>query len=323
MGYLYALLASLLFGLNGSTTKLIVESGISPAQLTFIRVTTIAVLSGVILAFTNRQAFRISRRQLLVMVFLGIAGVALIQWFYALAISLLPVGIALMFEYSGILLVAIAARFLFKERVKPRIWVAIAAVLIGMAIVAQVWASSLNGLGVVFGVLAALCLAVYFVVGERQVTTSSPLAVSFWSMLFASGFWLVFSSWWTIDPGILDQPISLGGSLEGISAPLWGLLLWNGVFGSFAPYLLSFMALGRLTATAAGIVSASEVVFAFAFAFLWLGETLNSVQTIGAVLVLVGIVVAQTARANKVVDLDLASQHLALHDRVPPDGRVH
>lgn len=322
MGYLYALLASLLFGLNGSTTKLIVESGISPAQLTFVRVTTIAVLAGAILLFTNRQAFRISRRQLLVMAFLGIAGVALIQWFYALAISLLPVGIALMFEYSGILLVAIAARFLFKERVKPRIWVAIAAVLVGMAIVAQVWASTLNGLGVVFGILAALCLAVYFLVGERQVTTTSPLVVSFWSMLFASGFWLLFSSWWEIDPALLGHPIALGGSLDELTAPLWGLLLWNGVFGSFAPYLLSFMALGRLTATAAGIVSASEVIFAFAFAFLWLGETLNSVQAIGAVLVLIGIVVAQTARVNKVVDLDLASQHLALHDRQPPDGRL-
>jgi drug/metabolite transporter (DMT)-like permease len=297
--------------LNGSTTKLIVGSGISPAQLTFWRVCTITLLAGVILLFTNRHAFRISGRQLLVMAVLGIAGVALIQWFYALAISLLPVGIALMFEYSGILLVAIIARFLFKERVKPRIWGAIAAVLVGMAIVAQVWASTLNGLGVLFGILAAICLAVYFLVGERQVTSTSPLAVSFWSMLFASAFWLIFSSWWTIDPGTLTEQIPLGGSLEAWAVPLWSLLLWNGVFGSFAPYLLSFMALARLTATAAGIVSASEVIFAFAFAFLWLGESLDTVQIIGAVLVLIGIVVAQTARANKVVDLDLASQHLA------------
>ena len=316
MGYLYALLASVLFGLNGSTTKLIVEAGITPAQLTFARVCMIAVLSGAILLVTNRRAFRISRRQLLVMAVLGVAGVALIQWFYALAISLLPVGIALMFEYSGILLVAVVARFLFKERVKPRIWGAIAAVLVGMAVVAQVWASPLNGLGVVYGILAAVCLAVYFLIGERQVTSTSPLVVSFWSMLFASAFWLVFSGWWTIDPSALTVRVPLGGSLDAYAAPLWSLVLWNGVFGSFAPYLLSFMALARLTATAAGIVSASEVIFAFAFAFLWLGESLDTVQIIGAVLVLIGIVVAQTARANKVIDLDLASQHLAGSQRI-------
>ncbi len=312
MGYLLALLASLLFGLNGSTTKVIVEAGISPAQLTFFRVTVIAVLAGATLLITNRRAFRISGRQVLVMAVLGVAGVALIQWFYAVAISLLPVGIALMLEYSGVLLIALVARFIFKERVKPRIWGAIGAVLVGMAIVAQVWASPLDGLGVVAGILAAICLAVYFLVGERQVTSTSPLVVCFWSMLFASAFWLIFSAWWRVDPSLLVEQTALGGTFDGVEFPLWTVLLWNGIAGSFAPYLLSYMALSRLTATAAGIVSASEVIFAFTFAYFWLGETLGAVQIVGAALVLAGIVTAQTARANKAVDLNLTSQELAL-----------
>ncbi|TFC15223.1 DMT family transporter [Cryobacterium algoritolerans] len=312
MGYLYALLASLLFGLNGSTTKVIVEAGLSPAQLTFFRVTIIAVLAGILLFLTNRRAFRIGRRQVAVMALLGVAGVALIQWFYAVAISLLPVGIALMLEYSGVLLVALFARFVLKERVKPRIWLAIGGVLVGMAVVAQIWASTLSPLGVLAGVAAAICLAVYFLVGERQVASSSPLVVSFWSMLFASGFWLVFSAWWQVEPQTLAQQVPLHGNLGALAVPLWLLVLWNGIVGSFAPYLLSYMALGRLTATAAGIVSASEVLFAFGFAFLWLGESLDAVQVAGVVLVLGGIAVAQTARVNKVVDLDLASQDLAL-----------
>lgn len=312
MGYFYALLASLLFGLNGSTTKVIVEAGLSPAQLTFFRVTLIALLSGGVLLVTNRAAFRIDRRQLAVMALLGVAGVALMQWFYALAISLLPVGIALMLEYSGVLLIAVVARFVFKERVKPRIWWAIACVLIGMAVVAEVWASTLSAPGVLAGILAAVCLAVYFLVGEHQVSSSSPLAVSFWSMLFASGFWLLFSAWWQIDPALLVRSTDLSGNLSAVSVPLWGVLLWNGLFGSFVPYLLSYMALARLTATAAGVVSASEVVFALAVAFLWLGESLSGVQQVGAALVLVGIVVAQTARANKAVDLDLASLDVGL-----------
>jgi drug/metabolite transporter (DMT)-like permease len=314
VGYLLALLASLLFGLNGSTTKVIVEAGISPAQLTFIRVTVIAVLAGLTLLATNRAAFRLNRRQLLVMIVLGVAGVALIQWFYAVAISLLPVGIALMLEYSGVLLIALVARFFFKEKVKPRIWGAIGAVLIGMAIVAQIWASPLNELGVLAGILAAICLAVYFLVGERQVASTSALAVCFWSMLFASAFWVIFSGWWQIDPSLLVEQRNLGGRLDDVTLPLWLVLLWNGIAGSFAPYLLSYMALSRLTATAAGIVSASEVIFAFLFAYLWLGETLDTVQILGAALVLAGIVTAQTARANKAVDLNLTSQDLT---RIP------
>jgi drug/metabolite transporter (DMT)-like permease len=62
-------------------------------------------------------------------------------------------------------------------------------------------------------------------------------------------------------------------------------------------------------------VSASEVIFAFVFAFLWLNETLDAVQMLGAAIVLAGIVVAQTARANKAVDLDLASRDIAIAAR--------
>ena len=36
--------------------------------------------------------------------------------------------------------------------------------------------------------------------------------------------------------------------------------------------------------------------------WLWLGESLNLVQIIGAAIVLVGIILTQTARVNKVID---------------------
>jgi drug/metabolite transporter (DMT)-like permease len=62
-----------------------------------------------------------------------------------------------------------------------------------------------------------------------------------------------------------------------------------------------------LKSTSAGIVASSEVIFAFVVAWLWLNETLTSVQLVGAAIVAVGIVLAQTARPGKVVDLDLAT----------------
>ncbi|KQX07141.1 MULTISPECIES: DMT family transporter [unclassified Leifsonia] len=311
MGYLYALVAALLFGMNGSVTKVIVEAGITPAQLTFWRVASVTVIAGAILLVTNRRAFRITPRQLAVMAALGIFGVALLQWTYAVAVSLLPVGIALLLEYLAVLAVAVIARAVFKERVKPRIWAAIALVLIGLAVVAQIGQSTLNIVGVAFALAAAATLTVYFVVGERQVGATSPLAVGFWSMGFAAVFWGVLSGWWEVDPALLGSTVSLGGNLAGLSVPLAIPLLWNAVLGSFAPFLLSLLALKHLTATAAGITASSEVLFAFGVAWLWLGETLTVVQLLGVALVTVGIVLAQTARAGKVLDADLATGTLA------------
>ena len=318
MGYLFAVLAALLFGMNGSVTKVIIEAGVTPAQLTFFRVVTVFAIAGVSLAIGHRAAFRITPRQIAVMAVLGIAGVALLQWTYAVAISLLPVGIALLLEYLAVLAVAVIARVFFRERVKARLWVAIGLVLVGLALVAQLGAGGdLSVVGVLFGLAAAATLTLYFLVGERQVTATSPMAVAFWSMGFASLFWACFSGWWEFDPALFIEPVSLGGTLDAVVVPLWALLAWNGILGSFAPFLLSFLALKHLRATAAGIAASAEVLFAFAVAWLWLGEGLGSLQLAGALLVLVAIVLAQTARAAGVADADLATQSMATRTSLP------
>ena len=306
MGYVYALLAALLFGANGSVTKVIIEAGITPTQLTQFRVLGTAVIAGVILLVIDRGAFRMSRRQFGVMAVLGVAGVAVLQASYAFAIQLLPVGIALLIEYLAVLLVAVIAFFFLKERVKARLWIAIACVLVGLAVVAQIWASTLNPFGVLMGLVAAASLTLYFIVGERQVGATSPLAVAFWTTSFASVFWAFFSGWWTLEPASLVQTVSLSGNLDAVLLPLWAPLAWCVVLGSFAPFLLSFLALKHLSATAAGVVASSEVIFAFLVAWLWLGESLNTIQLLGAAVVLAGIILAQTAREGKVVDADLA-----------------
>ncbi len=317
MGYIYALLSALLFGANGSVTKVVIEAGLTPAQQTFFRVAAAALIAGVWLAFTHRAAFRVTGKQLVVFAVLGIGGVALLQWFYATAVSLLPVGIALLLEYLAVLFVAVIARVFFAEKVKPRLWVAIALVLIGLALVAQIWASTLDPFGVLMGLLAAAALTLYFLLGERQVARTSPMTVAFWSMGFAALFWLLFSNWWQIDPELFVTPFSLGGALEAVVVPLWIPLIWNTVLGSFAPFLLSFLALKHLSATVAGIASSSEVIFAFVFAWLWLGEKLDALQLVGVAIVLLAIMLAQTARHSKTVDADLAILSLATTGSTP------
>lgn len=306
MGYLFSLIGALLFGANGSVTKVVIEGGLTPLQLTQFRVVGCCLISGAVLFVVDRSAFRVTRRQLLVMAVLGVFGVAILQASYAAAIELLPVGIALLFEYTGVLFVALIAYFFLHEQVRARLWIAIVCVLVGLAVVAQVWASSLNPLGIVLALVAAASLALYFLVGERQVGATSPLAVAFWTMGFAAVFWTFLSGWWSIAPESLVAPVSLSGNLAAVVVPLWVPLAWNVVVGTFLAFMFSLLALRRLTATAAGITASSEVIFAFLVAWLWLGEGLGVVQLLGAAVVLAGIVLAQTARANKVVDPDLA-----------------
>lgn len=306
MGYVYALCAALLFGTNGSVTKVVIDAGLEPAQLTLFRVGGTAAIAAIVLLFANRGAFRVTWRQLGLLVILGIAGVALLQFTYAVAISILPVGITLLIEYTAVLMVALVAFLFLHEKVRARLWVAIGFVLVGLAVVAQIWASELVPFGVLMAFSAAVCLAIYFLLGEREVGKTSPMAVAFWTMSTSAVFWAVFSGWWNIDPATFTTPVSLSGNLAQVELPLLVPLLWNVLMGSFLPFFLSLLALKHLTATAAGIVASAEVVFAFIVAWLWLGEGLGLVQIVGAAVVLAGIILAQTARADKVVDADLA-----------------
>lgn len=305
MGYLYALLGALLFGANGSLTKLLIEAGLTATQITQFRTLGTALLAGLVLLATDRRAFRLTRRQLAVMALLGVV-VAVLQSSYAVAIGLLPVGIALLLEYVAVLLVALTAFLVFKERVKARLWVAIGLVLLGLVAVARPWEARLDPLGVVMALLAAVSLALYFLIGERQVARISPLAVAFWTTLFAGLLWLPFSGWWELDAATFGAPVALGGLWGDAALPLVLPLVVTVVVGSFLPFWLSFTALKHLTATAAGVVASSEVVFAFAVAWVWLGEALDAFGLVGAGIVLAGIVLAQTARATKtVVDAEL------------------
>jgi drug/metabolite transporter (DMT)-like permease len=170
-------------------------------------------------------------------------------------------------------------------------------------------------------VAAAAALTLYFIVGERQVGKTSPMAVAFWSMLFACGFWAIFSGWWEMDLSRFGQVVSLGGNLAAVDVPLVIPLAASLVGGSFFSFYFSFKALSHLPATAAGIVAASEVIFAFVVAWLWLGEALTLSQSLGALLVLAGIVVAQTARPGTVLDLDLAMTKPATRIRSFPARR--
>lgn len=306
IGYIASTVGALLFGLNGVVIKILMDgTGLTGFQVTQFRVAGAALLMGATMFVINKSVLRLRRRQVIPIVLMGVA-VASLQATYAIAVHILPVGIALLLEYTAVLAVALIAFFVFKEKVKARIWVAIGLVLAGLVVVAEIWNTTLDPIGVLWALIASASLTAYFILGERQTDAMPPMAVGFWTMTVATVFWSFLSSWWTIDPTIFLDNIPLTADPSGILWPAWLLMVINIVVGTFFSFTLSLFAISRLKATRAGIVATSEILFAFLFAFVLLGETLNFGQIVGATVVLVGIVVAQTAREGRAVEADLA-----------------
>jgi drug/metabolite transporter (DMT)-like permease len=298
LGVILAISSTLLFGLNASTTKVLIDSGISAEQLTLMRSGAVALLAGLALAVTSPKSFKITWREVPFFAVFGVVGVGLMQWAYSNAVANLQVGVALLIEYTAIVIVPIATYLLFKEKVRGRIWIAVALVLGGLAIVAKPWSTGLNPEGVTYGFMAAVFLSAYFIMGERVQRKRDALSTMFYAFSVASIFWAITMSFQQVTPIDFSRSLNLTENLSAINLPTWGLLLFVMLFGSFVPMLLTFSAMRHLSASAVGIASTSETVFAFVFGYLWLSQLIDLSQAIGGVLVIIGIVVAQTARSN-------------------------
>jgi drug/metabolite transporter (DMT)-like permease len=172
-------------------------------------------------------------------------------------------------------------------------------VLGGLVVVSRIWDGGLNPVGVMFAVMASLFLSFYFLMGEHLLKKRDTLSTLFYAMTISGVFWLIVTPWWNFQPSILAEQISLTGNLEQVQLPLWATLVWIGLFGSFLPMLFSFLALSHLSATSVGVISTGETVMAFFFAWAWLNEMIDGIQALGGVLVIAGIVLAQTSRVEQ------------------------
>jgi drug/metabolite transporter (DMT)-like permease len=268
------------------------DAGFAADKLVIVRSLVSALLAGAVLLVTNPKAFKVTLKEVPMLLLFGVVGLAMMQWAYSNAVSILPVGIALLFEYTAIIIVPIAARIIFKEKTSRTFWYGVLMVLAGLLVVSQIWAGGLDPRGVFFAFLAAFLLAFYFLMGQHSGLTRDPMSTMFYTMLIATIFWAIVGggSGWNIN---LDQATNLTGNLSGITLPLWMPLAWLTVMGSFAPMAMGFMALKLTTAARVSITQTAEPIFAFIFGWLWLGQSMDWLQILGGVLVIAGILFAQ------------------------------
>jgi drug/metabolite transporter (DMT)-like permease len=297
LGYAMVLAAATLFGLNGAVSKVVLTSSLGSLRLTEARCLGTFLGLGVLAAAVDRSSFRLRAGEWRQLAVFGVVGVAAVQLFYFLAIDRLPLGIALVIQYLGPLLVAVWARTVGHEHIRRRIWAALALALAGLVLMVEIWQGSrLSGLGIGFALLSAAAYAAYLLLAERRVAERDPTSLLAWGFLFASVFWAIAQPWWSFPASTAERTVSLEGHLAAWHLPAWALVLWVIVLGTIVPFSLVVGALRHVSATRVGIVAMLEPVVATIVGWIWLQETLTAVQLVGAGVVLCGILLAQTAR---------------------------
>ncbi|WP_069801188.1 EamA family transporter [Thermogemmatispora onikobensis] len=278
-GYLLVGLASLLFGLNGNLArKLFDESALTPLTLVEWRMLIGGACLLVLLGVVQRGKVLPPRRSWGWLLALGLA-MALVAYSYFMAISRLPVAIALVIQFST------PAWLVLGEALWRRRWPALpvlGALLLagsGLVLVTGAWQQRflrLDALGLLYAVLSILSFAAYLLLGRRVGRELPALSATTWGAIVAALFWLFVQPPWRIPPASL-QP------------GLWPALAAVGILGMALPFLGELAALRYLDAARVGIAAMLELVAGSAIAYLWLGEALTLDQLVGGLLVMLGV----------------------------------
>lgn len=320
-GILVALLSAATFATSGPFAKSLLETGWTPGSVVFLRIAGAALLLAVPTVRALGGRWGLLRRGWRQVVAYGVAAVAVPQLAFFYAVQHLSVGVALLLEYLGLVLV-VAWQCLAARRL-PRLPTVFGIVLamVGLVLVLDVFGSvRVDGVGVVWGLIAALGLASYFLLSGHAAEEQLPPLVLAGGGLVVGAVTFAFLG----ATGVLPMSFEVRSvSLAGASLPWWVAVLELAAIAAAMAYIAGIVAARVLGAKLASFVGLSEVMFAVLFAWLLLGELPRPVQLVGGLFILAGVIAVRTEELGGPDDLvvppsavepGLAVGGAALHD---------
>ncbi len=293
VGLGFAIFSAVTFGGSGPFAKALIGAGFTPQQAAWLRILgAAAVLVPLVLVFRGRAGLRSARASWKALVLYGLTGIAGCQTLFFIAASRLPVGVALMLEFSGPVLVVAWLKFGQKVAVPRSAAIGVSIAVVGLATVAEIWSGlRIDLIGLLAGLGAAACQATYFILIDKLTGAADPLVMTAAGSVVGAVVLTLIAAPWGTPWHVLVDSIAIGQR----HAPGWVMAAWLILVSTVVAYLAGAAAVQRLSAPIAGAVAYVEVVAACVFALILLGETLRTNQIIGGVIVLAGAFVAQSS----------------------------
>jgi len=298
-GVIALFIAALAFSINGIVSKLVLEAGLSPWRMAEVRSTGAFTAFLIYLLIFKRSALKFDLKAMPEMLVYGIIGYAGVQAFYFVAIVRMPVSVGLIIEFTAPIWITLWIRYVRKQYVPRTMWVAVMLAFSGLLLIAQVWKGlTFDGIGIIAAFLDAFALTAYFLLGEKWGKRAATETLMIYGFGISMLFWWVTFPLWTYPTEIFTKEIDLRGQLAGVNAQGWVLILFVIFVGTIIPYTGNLIGIKKTSASSAAIIGMLEPVLAGIFAWIWLSETFNAIQLVGATAVIAGIYIATKVRAT-------------------------
>jgi len=285
-----SLLSAVAFGFSGLPAKVAYDAGFTPLQVTAVRIVlTAVVLLAFVAPFTGLPKLS-DWRLVLGYAVLGVIGSPLL---YFVAVSRIPVGVAMVLEFLAPVLVALWIRFVRRTRLPASMWWGTVLALIGLAMIAQLFDGvSFDLVGTLAGLGAAVGTAAYYLLGEHAARDGDPMALTTGGMVVGAVLISLVSPPWALPWPAMTTSTVLG--------PVWLALVLLALVSTAFAYVAGILALKHLPSAAASVLGLVEPLVATLAAWLILGQVLTVAQIVGAVVLLAGAAIVQIASGRPI-----------------------
>ena len=295
-GIALAVLSAGTFGTSGIFASALISTGWSPAAVAIARLGGSAVLLAVPAVLQLRGRWALLRRQAGTVVVYGVVAIAGGQLCYFNAIESIPIGLAVLLEYLGVVLVVGWLWGVHGQRPGRLTAAGAVAALAGLALLAGLAGSArVSPAGIMWGLGQAVSLAAYFLLSAATGEQILPPLVLAWGGMCVGAAFLAVAGWLGVvriaasagDIGLLHRHVSW-------IVPVLELSLVSAVIA----YVAGIAATRRLGARLASFTGMAEVLFAALYAWLLLGQMPAPAEFTGGAFMLAGVVLVRVDEAR-------------------------
>jgi len=294
VGYVLVAISAAFAAGNGVVARLVIDAGLSPRELSAVRIYGAAL----ILVFAFLPHVRAVRRgDVPLLVAFAVTLLVLGQGMYFQAISRLDIAVVLVVVFTAPLVVAVYQRVVHAETLPHYAYAAMGVAVAGlaMAILGAGGIGELSLVGLVLALLTMISYSVALIMAARLPTALPPLARTGAALLIAALFWTAIVPPWTLPFDLLGQTTTFDGRV-GFSLPVWAGIVFVVVIGSVGVYASWVAGTSRVGAGAASVVGMAEPMLGAVLAWALLGQSLSALQSLGIATTIGGIIVVEHAR---------------------------
>lgn len=285
-----AAVSSAAFGLSGPLAKGLLDAGWTAGAAVTARVLIAAAVLALPGALAMRGRWNLVPRSMGTIVAYGAIAVAGCQLAFFNAVGYMPVGVALLIEFTSP--VAVIGWMWLRHKQRPTVKTVFGAAVaaVGLVFVLDlISGASIDPIGVLWALGAMAGAAVYWIMSAEEGHGLPPLALAAGGLLFG-GVILMLAGLVGIVPFAATTSNVI---LAGATVPWWVSIALLGVVTAALAYVCGIAAIRRLGSRLASFVGLTEVLSALVFAWLLLGETPRLVQVCGGGLILLGVVIVK------------------------------